>query len=101
MILASVNVGAATTTLIYSVDRTRSIQQITFCDRGGSDQNTRLWLVPFDTTLDEDAHARMYDRVLPANSTLLLKQHNITLEYGEAIWAYGSLGSLTVSVDGS
>ena len=97
MILGSQSLTAATNTLVFSVDTTRIIRQITFCDRGGTDQNMRLWIVPIDQSV-EDKYAWIYDRQLPANSTLLFPLNSLSLEYGDSIWAYGSLGSLSVNV---
>jgi hypothetical protein len=100
MVLGSVDAAAGVPTLAFSVDRNRIIQQISWCDRSGSAQNLRLWIVPVDTTR-ADSHAHLWDRQLPASSTLLTQMHSMELEYGEAIWVQGSVGSLSVNVIGS
>ena len=97
MILGSEDVGAAVNKLIFSVDKTRIIRNVTFADRSGSAQTMRLWIVPRDVIL-VDKYAWIYDRNLPANSTLLFLLNNLTLLLGDAIWAYGSGGSLSVNV---
>ena len=96
-ILASVNVTAATDTEIFRVDKTRRIGNIVFCDRSGSDQNLRLWVIPIDQAV-EDKYAWIYDQQLPKNSTLLFPMNSVTLVYGDSIWAYGSGGSLSVNI---
>lgn len=96
-ILNSVDVSAAVNTEAFRVDRTRKIQNITFCSRTSAAQNLRLFVVPKDTTL-ADKHAWMYDVNLPGNAPLLFPMNAITLEYGDIIWVYGSEGSLSVNV---
>ena len=96
-ILASVKVTAATNTEIIRVDKTRKIGYTVVCDRSGSDQNPRLWVIPRDQAV-EDKYAWIYDQQLPKNSTLLFPMNSVTLVYGDSIWAYGSGGSLSVNV---
>ena len=100
MILASVSLDAPGNTLIFSVDCTRTIEQISFANRGGGAVLLRLWIVPFDTALANE-HAWLYNKSLAPSSTALLLEHNFTLSLGEQIWAYTSVAGVSVNVAGS
>lgn len=95
--IASQTLTAGVTTEVWRVDQSRSNITIVFTDRSGSDQNIRLWISPIDTPRSDD-HAWIYDRKLPANSTLLFPLTKITLELGTIIYAYASVGSVSFNV---
>ncbi len=97
MILASIDLPATTNTLIFKLDKVRSNLTINFADRGGTDQTLRCWIIPNDVTL-ANKHAWLYGRPLPANGDFALVLDKITLQLGTEIWAYVSVGNVSVNV---
>ena len=95
--IASRTLAAGVTTEVWRVDKPRSNVLIIFADRSGSDRNIRLWISPIDTPRSDD-HAWIYDRKLPANSTLLFPLDKVTLEYGVIVYAYASGGSVSFNI---
>jgi hypothetical protein len=99
MVLGSVELAAATTTLVFSVDQSRTIQQIVFANDNGVAVNVKLYVVPADTT-QADKHIWVPGKQMDANDTVLLLEHNFSLALGEAIWAYSDTANVSVNVIG-
>lgn len=95
--IASQTLAAGVTTEVWRVDKARRDITFAFADRSGSAQNIRLWISPIDTPRIDD-HAWIYDRQLPANSTLLFPLERVTLELGTIVYAYASGGSVSFNV---
>lgn len=95
--IASQTLAAGVTTEVWRVDKARSNITVVFADRSGASQNLRLWISPIDTPRIDD-HAFIYDRQLPANSTLLFPLDKITLELGTIVYAYASGGSVSFNI---
>ena len=90
MILAGVEPSASTNTLLFRMDRARSISEIMIANRSTPAVNIRVWVLPTNTTLD-NKYAWAYDISIPANSTLgLLEGNLLPLSLGEEVWIFAS-----------
>lgn len=96
-LLASTTLAAGVTTEVWCVDKSRSNITFNFADRSGIDQKIRLWIVPIDVVRTDD-HAWFYDRDLPANTPYPFPLDKITLEYGVIVYAYASVGSVSLNI---
>ena len=99
MVLASVELSGANPVTILNLTRGYVIEQIVFCDDGGTAQNMTLWIHPAGVAR-ADRYLWISDRRLLANSTFLLLEHNMTLAYDETISAEVSVGNVSVNVVG-
>lgn len=99
-ILASHQIVAGSTPeLLFSIDQSRRIQQITASEHNNVASRIWLWLVPHDTARG-DEHKIINDRALPANSTLLLLEHDWNLSLGEKIWVQADTTDISFTLIG-
>lgn len=99
MILGQADLQAVIRAVVHTMAEERVIEQIIFCNRTDVIVNIRLWLVEVDG-IAEDKAAVMKDRQLPANSTLMMLEHDFTMRTGEAIHASSSEDDVSVTVMG-
>ena len=81
--------AATVETEIHVLTEERVIEQIIFCNRTDGIVNIRLWLVAVDVSVADKA-AAMRDRQLPANSTLMMLEHDFSMRTGESSHPYAS-----------
>jgi hypothetical protein len=97
MIPPPIDLPATTDTLVFRIDRTRKVEQITVANRTAGTINVRLWGVPAQTP-KTDAHAWLHDVRVNANSTIQALASPITLILGEEIWARASATGISIGM---
>lgn len=100
MILANVDLAATTQTLLFSVDKLRSIDDIIFTNRTGGAVLIRAWAVPIDVVV-ANKHAIAWDTSVPANSTVFIFSRSYLFRLGEQFYVQSDTSSVNVSLIGT
>ena len=98
-VLASVELSAATATLVLRLDANRQVQQIVATNDNDSDATIQLWIVPRDT-IRADKHKWVPSTLLPENEFVLMLEGPITLGPQDQIWAESDLTNVNINVTG-